>query len=193
MPYVPRILAFAGSARAGSFNKLVLNIAVEAARGAGAEVTVLDLRDYPLPVYDAEIEAARGLPANVRALKRQFLAHEGLLIASPEYNSSFTPLMKNVIDWVSRPQEGEKANTAYLGKTAVLMSASPGALGGLRGLAHLRQVLTNIGVLVLPDQRAISGASSAFTPEGRLADTKAHDGIAALGVRLATVLEKLHR
>ncbi len=192
MEYTPKILAFAGSARPGSFNKAVLRIAVEGARAAGAQVTELDLRDYPLPVYDAEIEAARGLPANVRALKRQFFAHDGLLIASPEYNSSFTPLMKNTIDWVSRASAGEKACAAFAGKTAVIMSASPGALGGLRGLVHLRQVLGNIGVIVLPEQRAISSAAGALTPEGKLVDTKANDGVLALGGRLSEFLMKLN-
>lgn len=193
MPQSPKILALAGSARPGSFNRALLRIAVEGARAAGAEVTEIDLRDYPLAVYDAEIEAARGLPANVRALKRLFFAHDGLLIASPEYNSSFTPLMKNTIDWVSRPAPGEKACAAFAGKSAVLMAASPGALGGLRGLAHLRQVLGNIGVIVLPEQRAISSANTALTPEGKLADTKAHDAITALGDRLATFLAKMGR
>jgi chromate reductase len=192
MPYVPKILAFAGSARTGSFNKSVLRIAVDGARAAGAQVTELDLRDYPLPIFDQDIEAARGLPANARALKRQFVAHDGLLIASPEYNSSFTPLMKNVIDWCSRASEGEKPLAAFQGKVAVLMSASPGALGGLRGLVHLRQVLGNIGVIVLPDQRAISSAQNAIGPDHKLLDAKAQEGVVALGARLAEFLGKLN-
>lgn len=192
MGKAPRILAFAGSARAGSFNRAVLRIAIEGAQAAGAEVTELDLRDYPLPVYDAEIEAARGLPANVRALKRQFYAHDGLLLASPEYNSSFTPLMKNTIDWVSRPSDGEKSSAAFAGKSAVIMSASPGALGGLRGLVHLRQVLGNLGMIVLPEQRAVSSAAGALSPEGKLVDERAHAGILALGERLAVFLAKVN-
>lgn len=190
--YTPLILALAGSLRAGSFNSRILHIAAEAAREAGAEVKVIDLREFPLPIYDGDLEAAEGLPANVMALKREFLAHEGLLLASPEYNSSFTPLMKNTIDWVSRPAPGEGGLAAYKGKTAVLMSASPGALGGLRGLVHLRAVLGNIGVIVLPEQKAISSASAAFTPEGALANAKDQDAIRALGTRLAEVLGKLH-
>ena len=192
MSYTPRILALAGSLRAESFNGRILNIAAEAAREAGAEVKVIDLREFPLPIYDGDLEAAEGLPANALALKREFLAHEGLLLASPEYNSSFTPLMKNTIDWVSRPAPGEGGLAAYKGKTAVIMSASPGALGGLRGLVHLRAVLGNIGVIVLPEQKAISSASAAFTPEGALSNAKDHEAIRGLGTRLAEVLGKLH-
>ena len=192
MSYTPRILAFAGSLRAGSFNSRILEIAAAAAREAGAEVKVIDLREFPMPIYDADLEIAEGIPENAMALKREFLAHEGLLLASPEYNSSFTPLMKNTLDWVSRPARGEGSLAAYKGKTAVMMSASPGALGGLRGLVHLRAVLGNIGVIVLPEQKAISSANAAFTPEGALANAKDHDAIRALGTRLAEVLGKLH-
>lgn len=191
MAYVPKILAIAGSARVGSFNGAILNIAAEGARQAGAEVTVLNLRDYVLPIYDAEIEAARGLPANARALKRQFVAHDGLLLASPEYNSSFTPLMKNVIDWVSRVSEGEKGMVAYQGKTAALIAASPGALGGLRGLVHLRAVLGNLGVLVLPEQRAISSVGGALGADGLLKEEKDNEALRMVGRRLAEVTAKL--
>jgi len=187
MSTTPRIVAFAGSARAASFNKRVLHIAVDAARAAGAEVTLLDLRDYPLPIYDADIEAARGLPANVRALKRVFAAHDAFLLASPEYNSSFTPLMKNIIDWTSRPQAGETALAVFKGKSAGLVAASTGAQAGLRGLAQLRAVLGNIGVLVIPEQRGVTVNDAAFGPDGALLDEKLHAGVAAVGKRLAEV------
>lgn len=191
MAYVPKILAFAGSARMGSFNDAIVRIAAEGARQAGAEVTVINLRDYPLPIFDQDIEAARGLPANARALKRQFIAHDGLLIASPEYNSSFTPLLKNTIDWVSRSSDGDKGLAAYEGKVAALISASPGALGGLRGLVHLRAVLGNIGVLVLPEQRAISSVGNLLGPDGRLKEEKDNEALSTIGRRLAETLAKL--
>ena len=123
-----RILAFAGSARRDSLNKKLLQVAVAGARAAGAEVTVLDLRDLPLPLYDGDLEAAEGLPANARALKQQLRAHAGLLLACPEYNSSVTPLLKNAIDWASRAEPGEAPLACFEGKVAGLVSASPGAL-----------------------------------------------------------------
>ncbi len=104
----PRVLAFAGSARVDSYNSKLVKVAAEGVRGAGAEVTLIDLRDFPLPLFDQDLEAAGGLPDNARELKEIMLKHDGLLIAAPEYNSSITPLLKNTIDWVSRPSDGEK-------------------------------------------------------------------------------------
>ena len=184
----PRILALAGSARRDSFNKKLVRIAATAAERAGAEVTQLDLADYPLPLYDGDLEAADGLPPSVMKLKQLFLEHDGLMIASPEYNSSVTPLLKNTIDWVSRPAEGEGRLAAYQDKVAVLMATSPGGLGGLRGLVHLRSILQNIGVMVLPDQRAVGGAMEAFDNSGQLKDPKLRDSIEGLGTKLAEVL-----
>src|SRR5688572_18337049 len=131
----PRILAFAGSLRKDSYNKKLLAIAVQGARDAGAEVTVVELVDYPLPLFDEDLERA-GTPENAKKLKQLFLEHDALLIASPEYNSSFTAITKNTIDWVSRSSPGEPGLAAYRGKTAAIIAASPGALGGLRGLVH---------------------------------------------------------
>lgn len=187
----PRILAFAGSARAGSFNRKLIRIAVGGARAAGAEVTLLELKDYPLPLYDGDLEAAEGLPPNARKLKEMFLAHEGLLIAAPEYNSSITPLLKNTIDWVSRSAPGEASLACYDGKVAALMSASPGGLGGLRGLMVVRLCLSNIKVLVLPDQVAVATAHEAFAEDGRLKDEKREAAVARLGATLAQTIAKL--
>jgi chromate reductase len=187
----PRILAFAGSARKGSVNMLLVRVAAQAAAEAGAEVTTLDLGDYPLPLYDGDLEAQDGLPANAVKLKQLFLKHDGLMISAPEYNSSITPLLKNTIDWVSRPAEGEGPLAAYKNKVAVLMAASPGGLGGLRGLVHVRAILQNIGVMVLPDQRAVPGAFGAFDDAGQLKDEKLQQSIQALGTKLANVLERI--
>src|SRR5215471_4093780 len=137
----PRILAFAGSLRRESFNKKLVPIAVKGAREAGAEVTLIDLKDFPLPLFDQDLEAEQGMPQNGAKLKRLFIEHDGLLISSPEYNSSITGVLKNAIDWVSRPAPDEPSLVAFRGKVATLMSASPGALGGLRGLVHLRSIL----------------------------------------------------
>jgi len=187
----PRILAFAGSARKDSFNKKLLRVAVRAAEEAGAEVTLLDMAEYPLPLYDGDLESRDGLPTNAAKLKRLFLDHDGLMIAAPEYNSSITPLLKNTIDWVSRPADGEGPLAAYKNKVAVLMAASPGGLGGLRGLVHVRAILQNIGVIVLPDQRAVSGAGNAFDETGQLKDEKLRQSVQGLGAKLASVLTRL--
>lgn len=188
----PRILAFAGSTRVESFNKKLIKIAAAASRAAGAEVTLLDLRDYPLPLYDGDLEATSGLPENARKLKELFAAHQGLLIASPEYNSSLTAVLKNTIDWVSRPLPGEGSLASLAGKTAAIISASPGALGGLRCLVHLRSILGNIQILVIPDQIAISKANEAFTPEGALKDEKQQATVETIARKLVTITGKLY-
>jgi chromate reductase, NAD(P)H dehydrogenase (quinone) len=189
----PKILAFAGSTRTESFNKKLARIAVEGARAAGADVTLIDLRDYPLPLFDGDLEAAHGLPEKARDLKALFLAHDGLLLSCPEYNSSITAVLKNTIDWVSRPVPNEPPLAGFTGKIASLMSASPGALGGLRGLVHVRAILGNIGVIVLPEQIAVSRAGDAFDDQGRLKDAKQQAAILGLGRGLATFLAKLKR
>jgi chromate reductase len=192
MAFTPKILAFAGSTRTDSYNKRLVKIAVAGARAAGAEVTLIDLRDFPLLLFDGDQEAREGLPPNGRKLKDLFLAHHGLLISAAEYNSSITAVLKNTIDWVSRPCPGEAPLGCFDGKVACLMSASPGALGGLRGLVHVRAILGNIKVLVLPDQVAVPKANEAFKPDGSLKDPKLQAAVEGLGAQLARVIAKLH-
>ncbi len=186
----PRILAFAGSSRTDSYNHRLVQIAAEGARNAGADVTVLNLKHYPLPIFDEDLERA-AVPENAAKLKQLFLDHDGLLISSPEYNSSVTPLLKNTIDWVSRPAEGEASLAAYRGKVAALMAASPGGLGGLRGLVHVRSILSSIGVIVLPDQIAVSRAFEAFDDDGQLKDEKQQVRVQNLGTSVAVMLSKI--
>lgn len=193
MAYVPKILAFAGSLRKESFNKKLVKIAAAGAKAAGADVTYIDLKDYPLPIFDEDLEAADGLPPNARKLKDLFLANQGLLIAAPEYNSSITAALKNAIDWVSRPVQGEPPLGCFDGKIATLMAASPGALGGLRGLVIVRSLLGNIKVTVLPDQIAVGKAHEAFNADGSLKDAKQQSSIQKLGADLATFLSKLNK
>ena len=187
-----KILAFAGSARQDSFNKKLVKIAVEGVKAVGADVTYLDFRDLPLPLYDADLEEAEGLPENALKLKDLMKAHQGFLIASPEYNGSITPLLKNAIDWASRSELGELSLECFKDKVAALISASPGTLGGLRGLVHVRSLLGNIGVLVLPDQEAIGNAHQAFDENGNLKDEAQQTSILQLGSQLATVTAKLN-
>ncbi len=190
MSQSPKLLAFAGSTRQDSFNKKLVKVAADGAREAGADVTIIDLKDYPLPLFDQDLEA-EGMPANVLLLKQLFKDHQGLIIASPEYNSSITPLLKNTLDWVSRPAPNESTLAAFQGKVVSLISASPGALGGLRGLVHLRAILGNIGVLVLPEQIAVPKAHEAFDSDGSLKDATLHSSIRQIGKKLAETVRKL--
>jgi chromate reductase, NAD(P)H dehydrogenase (quinone) len=167
---MPKLIAFAGSAREQSWNRKLAAAAADMAQRAGAEVTRLELADYPLPIMDEDLESSEGLPDHAKALKDLFKAHHGFLIACPEYNSSITPLLKNVIDWVSRPREGEGPLECFRGKVCGLLAASPGALGGLRGLVTVRSILGNIGVHVVPTQFALAQANEAFNADGSLAD-----------------------
>jgi NAD(P)H-dependent FMN reductase len=184
----PRILVFAGSARAASFNKKLAAAAAQFAREEGAEVTLADLREFPMPLYDGDLEEREGMPEHAAAFKRLMVGCDGLLIASPEYNSSLSPLLKNAIDWASRSEsDDEIPMQAFKGKAAGLMAASPGKLGGLRGLVHLRSILGNIGVMVVPDQIAVGGASEAFDAEGRLTNGYYEKGTRAVVKRLVTV------
>ncbi len=187
----PKILAFAGSTRTDSFNKKLVKVAARGAEAAGAKVTILDLRDFAMPLYDGDLEAKEGLPANAVKFKEILLAHQGLLISSPEYNSSITGVLKNAIDWASRPAPGEESLACFNNKVAALMSASPGALGGLRGLVHLRSILGNIKVLVLPNQIAVSKADEAFAADGSLKDAKQQAAVENLGGALTKILIKL--
>lgn len=187
----PRILVFAGSTRAGSYNKLLARQAAESIERAGGRPTFIDLRDHPMPLYDGDLEAEQGLPENALVLRRGLAEHDGLLIASPEYNGFITPLLKNTIDWLTRPHEGESGLDLFAGKLAGVVSASPGGLGGLRSLSLTRQLLTNIGVTVLPDQLAVARAAQAFDDQGRLGNDKQQQTLDALCQRLVDTLHRL--
>jgi NAD(P)H-dependent FMN reductase len=188
----PKILAFAGSTRAGSFNKKLVRIASEHARAAGAQVTLIDLRDFAMPLYDGDLEEASGLPENAKKLKTLMREHDGFLISAPEYNSSITGVLKNTIDWASRTETDDEPDlVCFRGKTATLMSASPGALGGLRGLVHVRAILGNIGVFVLPNQISIPVAHEAFDENGRLKDSKKNQQLQTIASALVQMTAKL--
>ena len=186
----PKILAFAGSLRRDSFNKKMVKIAKTGAEEAGADVTYIDLADFPLPVYNQDDEDKNGLPENVGKLKDLLLQHDGFLIASPEYNSSISSSLKNMIDWVSRPRGSEPYLNCFTDKAVMLMSASPGALGGLRGLVHVRSIFGNVGSIVLPQQKCIPNAAQQFDASGNLQDAKAAEDVKNLGRKLAEFLKK---
>jgi chromate reductase len=185
------IMGFAGSARRDSFNKMLVQIALRGSEKAGAAIDFVDLRDYPLPLYDGDSEAAEGRPENVGKLHERFRNADGLLIASPEYNGFLSPMLKNTLDWISRSEEASPDLSAFQGKTAAIMAASPGPLGGLRGLRGLRELLTNVGITVLPNQMTIRSAFKVFDNEGAIIDDAQAERVEALGAELAVVTAKL--
>jgi NAD(P)H-dependent FMN reductase len=187
----PRILAFAGSTRTDSFNKKLVKIAAAGAMENGADVTIIDLRDFAMPLYDGDLEQQEGLPPNAQKLKDLMLSYHGFLISSPEYNSSISGVLKNTIDWTSRSSKGDVPLACFKGKVAGIMSASPGGLGGLRGLVHVRAILENISVLVIPDQMAIAKAHEVFNADGTLKDKKQEDQVKNIGAAVAKLLIKL--
>lgn len=170
---MPKILFFAGSNGAHSSNARLAAAASVIAQNLGAEITVLDLKDYELPLYCADLEVEKGIPENASILKDMFMAHDGAFVASPEYNGSFSPLLKNTIDWISRVRaEGEPMLSAYKGKVYAIGAISPGGMGGIRGLVPLRMLLGNIGIHVVPSQVAVSGGGKAFADDGSLMDER---------------------
>jgi NAD(P)H-dependent FMN reductase len=171
----PKILVFAGSIRTGSFNAKLAALAAKELALLDVEVTHISLADYPLPIYDGDLEAQSGQPDHAVKLKRLFGIHHGVFIASPEYNASVTPLLKNTLDWVSRVREGsEPALSAYKNRIFALGGASNGTLGAYRSLMALRQVLElGCGTAVLPEQIAVREAASAFDERDHLRDERA--------------------
>ena len=166
-----RILAFAGSARTESFNKKVVSVAAAGAEKAGGTVTYIDLRDYPMPLYDGDLETESGLPENALKMKQLIHEHHGLLISTPEYNSAIPPLLKNVIDWCSRPAESnpELSGLApFAEKTGALLGASPGPGGGIRALPGVRQLLQNIGITMVPRVLAVGSVGALFVSGPRV-------------------------
>lgn len=188
-----RILGFAGSAREGSFNKAIVRVALEGANAAGAETSFVDLRDYALPLYDGDLEAADGLPEAAVRLGEELRRCDGLMIASPEYNGFLPPLLKNTLDWLSRSPKATPDLSGFQHKPAAILAASPGPLGGLRGLRSIRELLTNLGMTVLPNQITVRGAFKAFDDSGKLVDADQAKRIEALGAELADTTARLVR
>jgi NAD(P)H-dependent FMN reductase len=186
-----RILAFSGSGRKDSIHKKLLKNAVKGALDAGADVTVLDLKDYPIPIYDGDLEESDGIPEKAREIRTLFKSHDGVLLACPEYNSSITPLLKNIIDWVSRPENGESGLVHYSDKTAALLAASGGNLAGLRGLFTVRQILSVLGMHVIPNQFGLSGANTAFDEHGIIIDENQRKLAECIGAALTESTAKL--
>lgn len=185
MPTAPRILAFSGSARRESLNKKLLAVAVESARKAGGEVTVFDFKELPIPMYDGDLEDANGIPANAQKLIDLITQHHGLLIASPEYNSQYPPLLKNAIDWCTRADENP-----LKGKIAGIVSASPGMFGGIRSQTLVRQLLVHLGCHVVPVTCVLPQADKAFDEHGALKEERSQKSVTTLATELVRVTSK---
>jgi NAD(P)H-dependent FMN reductase len=170
MPLVAevKVLAFAGSTRKDSYNKKLIQAAAEMARQKGAKVTLIDLSDYSMPFYDADLETKQGLPAHAKKLRDLMLQNDVLMIASPEYNGSIPGILKNAIDWTSRDEKGQFSSDPYKGKKIAIMSASPGKGGGARALVHLRAILQGVGGDVVGTQVSVPEANKAFDDKGKL-------------------------
>ena len=181
----PRILAFSGSLRRASWNHHLVAVAAAGAAAAGADVQLIRLVDYPLPVFNEDLEADSGLPEAATRLKDLFRQHHGLLIAIPEYNSSISAALKNAIDWISRPDEGFPPLDCFSGKVAGIMATSPGALGGIRGLPTTRLILSSIGVTVHPGQIALPHCEKAFDDDGSMRDPAMKDLVENIGRSVA--------
>jgi len=187
-----KILFLAGSARKDSVNKKLAKAAYAIAVEQGADATFIDLNDYPMPLYNGDYEAENGLPETTIQLKNIMHEHHGIFIASPEYNSSMSPLLVNTLDWASRSHEdNELPLSAYKGKVVAIAAASPGGLGGMRGLVPLRMMLGNIGMHVIPDQLALSGAMKAFDEDGTLNNEQQKGVLTAIITQLIKVTDKL--
>jgi NAD(P)H-dependent FMN reductase len=187
-----RLLAFSGSTRTGSLNQALLDLAVKEAEARGAEVTAIKLSDFELPVYDGDIEREH-FPQGARELKTLMRASHGFLIASPEHNGSVSAVLKNAIDWASRPTDGEGmvALTAFRGKVAGIMGASISPFGTLRGLSHLRQILSTIQVVVATEQVMVPFAHNAFDDAWALKDTLPAQLLGGMAARVIELAERL--
>ena len=182
----PRILAFSGSARRESLNRKLLQQVVLATRQAGGDVTLVDLNEFAMPLYHGDLEDAQGMPDSTVKLVKLITEHAGLLIASPEYNSQITPLLKNTIDWCTRGEDNP-----FTGKVAAVVSASPGALGGVRSMTLTRALLSHLGCHVIPAQCILPQADKAFDEQGAFKEPRHQKAADALAAMLVATTRKL--
>ena len=189
----PKILAFAGSLREHSYSKRVVKAAMKGAISAGADVTFVDLRDYPMPIYNQDDHEKEGFGENALAFQKLLDEHQGFIICSPEYNASLPASLKNVLDWASRKSEKYEQGAVFKGKVAAILTESPGAFGGIRCLSHLRGILSILLVNVLPSEIAVGGVSKMFEGNGEeMTDEKMRATLEKVGESLVDMLKKTH-
>ncbi|WP_116005537.1 MULTISPECIES: NADPH-dependent FMN reductase [unclassified Simplicispira] len=190
-----KLLVFAGSTRQQSFNRRLAQVAADAARDAGADTTLLELSDFDIPMYNADLEA-RGTPPDVLRLKQLLWEHPAWVICSPEYNGSYTALLKNTIDWASSPVKGDPAwqdgVKPFRGKVVGMLSASNGALGGLRSQSHLAPLLINLECWLAPRAFALGQAASAFDEHGALVQEAHRQRVRGVVEQVLWAADRLH-
>ncbi len=187
----PKILAFAGSLGKDSFNKKLTQAVAKMAEAQGAEVTYVDISDYPMPLFNEDLEKAEGMPEAVVEFKNLMKDAHGYLISTPEYNGALSGVLKNCIDWMSRSVGGDNGAAEFKGKVAGIMSASPGRMGGIRGLPVLRHILTVINMHVIPSQVAFGAAHEGFNEDGSIKDPKMAERIEGFVTELVETTKKL--
>ncbi|HEU5048454.1 MAG TPA: NAD(P)H-dependent oxidoreductase [Rickettsiales bacterium] len=180
-----KLLCFAGALRKDSYNKKFVREAMRFAREAGAETEFVDLKDYPMPPYDGDIESTTGIPETTSALAKRIAAADALIISTPEYNGSIPGILKNVVDWLSREKPVSLTN-----KPLLLLAASPGALGGVRSLWHTRVPFEVLGVHVFPNMMGLQNASTAFDEQGKLKEEKPTQQLKKLVEQFITHIRK---
>ena len=179
--FTPRLLVFAGSIRTGAHSGKVANAAMKELALQGADVTRISLADYPLPIMDQDLEKEKGVPENAVKLARLFVEHDGILIATPEYNGSIPPLLKNAIDWISRVrQDNGRALRPLPGKVVAICSSSEGHFAGIRSAGHLRAVLAHIQMDVIAPQVSVPNADEAFDADGSFREERQRNGMKRL-------------
>ena len=190
----PRIVVMAGSSRREALSRKVAAACVAPLAAAGADVDLVELADHPAPLYNGDLEVESGLPEGIVSLQRRLAAADGLLVVNPEYNGSITPLLKNALDWCSRPNPADRARSGgavYAGRAAAVVGTSPGALGGMRVLFHVRDILGYLGLQVIPQQLAIGKAGEAVGDDGRLRDPAQRDALDKLAQALVDTARRL--
>lgn len=192
----PRIVVMAGSSRREALSRKVAAACVAPLAAAGADVDLVELADHPAPLYNGDLEVESGLPEGIVRLQRRLAAADGLLVVNPEYNGSITPLLKNALDWCSRPNPADRARSGgavYAGRAAAVVGTSPGALGGMRVLFHVRDILGYLGMQVIPQQLAIGKAGEAVGDDGRLRDPAQREALDKLAQALVDTARRLRR
>jgi NAD(P)H-dependent FMN reductase len=180
------ILIFSGSARQGAFSKQLAAAATTLINGEGGKPTLIDLADFKVPLYNADLEAESGIPQPAVDFRRLVASHDGMAIATPEYNGFVTPLLLNMLCWASRPSPGDDFGTVFQGRPVALMASSPGRLGGVRVIPRLRDIVAELGMIAIPGFVTVPDAASAFTEQGRLVEHRKEEEVVCLVRRLMT-------
>lgn len=184
------ILIFAGSARQGAYSKQLAAAATSLVTGNGGKPTLVDLADFEVGLYNADLEARSGIPQQVIDFRHLVASHDGMMIATPEYNGFITPVLLNMLCWASRPSPGDDFGAVFQGLPVALMASSPGRLGGVRVIPRLRDVVAELGMVAVPGFVTVPSAATAFTERGQLADRQTEDALVSIIRRLMAACQR---